>query len=165
MAGEVESGEVDKFYFLFGKKDHWVADETRDGFIEKRKGHVDGKVRVAVDEGGVPHAFCIREWFLGLISLVVDLFSHNLAMVCHPGKQHPQLAYIEIVKDDYVPPMAQKLPQQRPPVIQPPFQQHQQQAFPQQAFPHHSTAAPNTQGTTMLDRVCIRNSNNATTAA
>ncbi|KAM7211516.1 lipid droplet-associated hydrolase [Rhypophila decipiens] len=57
----------DRFFFLFGKKDHWVADKTRDAFIEKRKEqHGDkGRVRVLVDEtggekAGIPHAFCIH---------------------------------------------------------------------------------------------------------
>ncbi|KAM7203097.1 DUF2305 domain containing protein [Rhypophila sp. PSN 637] len=58
----------DRFFFLFGKKDHWVADKTRDAFIEKRKTeHGErGRVRVLVDETGcgekpgIPHAFCIH---------------------------------------------------------------------------------------------------------
>ncbi|KAK4209169.1 lipid droplet-associated hydrolase [Rhypophila decipiens] len=60
----------DRFFFLFGKKDHWVADKTRDAFIEKRRQeHGDkGRVRVLVDEtggvggekAGIPHAFCIH---------------------------------------------------------------------------------------------------------
>jgi len=54
--------EMDKFVFLFGKKDHWVADECRDAFIQKRAGHAGGRVRVVMDESGIPHAFCLGEY-------------------------------------------------------------------------------------------------------
>ncbi|KAM7202555.1 lipid droplet-associated hydrolase [Naviculisporaceae sp. PSN 640] len=58
---EDEGQEKDRFFFLFGQKDHWVADKTRDAFIEKRKEHGGGRVKVLVEETGkVPHAFCIH---------------------------------------------------------------------------------------------------------
>lgn len=62
--GEGNGGEgADRFFFLFGQKDHWVADKTRDAFIQKREGHSEGRVKVLVEETGkVPHAFCIREY-------------------------------------------------------------------------------------------------------
>ncbi|KAI0157403.1 hypothetical protein GGR57DRAFT_491222 [Xylariaceae sp. FL1272] len=44
-----------KFYFFFGQRDHWVADHVRDAFIAKR----EKSVRVMLDEGDLPHAFCI----------------------------------------------------------------------------------------------------------
>lgn len=51
-----------KFYCYFAQRDHWVADESRDEFIERRKRHEKGRTRVVVDEeAGIPHAFCIRE--------------------------------------------------------------------------------------------------------
>ena len=50
-----------KFFFYFAEKDHWVADECRDEFIEKRARHEKGRTRVVVDEAGIPHAFCIRK--------------------------------------------------------------------------------------------------------
>lgn len=48
-----------RFYFFFGKNDHWVADHYRDIFIEKRQKQIE-KTRLIVDEGDLPHAFCIR---------------------------------------------------------------------------------------------------------
>lgn len=48
-----------RFYFFFGKKDHWVADHYRDIFIEKRQKQIE-RTRLIVDEGDLPHAFCIR---------------------------------------------------------------------------------------------------------
>jgi hypothetical protein len=63
-----------KFYFYFAEKDHWVADECRDEFIEKRARHEKGRTSVVVDEAGIPHAFCIRKSCLSmaLVSGVVD---------------------------------------------------------------------------------------------
>ncbi|KAK4041265.1 hypothetical protein C8A01DRAFT_34677 [Parachaetomium inaequale] len=49
-----------KFIFYFAERDHWVADECRDEFIERRRRQEKGRARVVVDEGGVPHAFCIH---------------------------------------------------------------------------------------------------------
>lgn len=52
--------------FLFGKEDHWVANETRDDLIRTRasNGNDEGdswKPKMEVDEEhGWPHAFCIR---------------------------------------------------------------------------------------------------------
>ncbi|KAK3359464.1 hypothetical protein B0T25DRAFT_533040 [Lasiosphaeria hispida] len=53
-------GAADKFFFYFGEKDHWVADECRNEFIERRKGHAKGRTTVVVDEDKIPHAFCIH---------------------------------------------------------------------------------------------------------
>lgn len=59
-----------KFFILFGKKDHWVANEYRDRFIREREahaaregvpGHKRGRTRIVVEEEGVPHDFCISE--------------------------------------------------------------------------------------------------------
>jgi hypothetical protein len=55
-----------KFYFYFAEKDHWVADECRDEFIEKRARHEKGRTSVVVDEAGIPHAFCIRKSCLSM---------------------------------------------------------------------------------------------------
>ncbi|KAI0199464.1 hypothetical protein F4808DRAFT_432554 [Astrocystis sublimbata] len=48
-----------KFYFFFGQQDHWVADHYRDEFIRKRSGQSE-RTRFVVDEGKLPHAFCIE---------------------------------------------------------------------------------------------------------
>ena len=68
-ADEVNDDEVDKFYFYFGEKDHWVADESRDEFIAARQakkkdsgGRKESRTRIVVDENKIPHAFCIREF-------------------------------------------------------------------------------------------------------
>lgn len=60
-AEEKETGLGAKFFFYFAQKDHWVADECRDDFIEKRRRHEKGKTRIVIDEEKIPHAFCIRE--------------------------------------------------------------------------------------------------------
>ncbi|KAK3995561.1 lipid droplet-associated hydrolase [Cladorrhinum sp. PSN332] len=49
-----------KFFFYFAQKDHWVADECRDEFIEKRKRQEKGKTSIFIDEEKTPHAFCIH---------------------------------------------------------------------------------------------------------
>ncbi|KAI0828768.1 hypothetical protein F5Y06DRAFT_290950 [Hypoxylon sp. FL0890] len=48
-----------KFYFFFGKHDHWVANHYRDEFIQMRDKQAD-RTRIIVDEGDIPHAFCIN---------------------------------------------------------------------------------------------------------
>lgn len=67
VASEEESGvAVDtklppKFFFFFGKDDHWVANHFRDAFIERRQKQAE-RTRLMVDEGNLPHAFCIRKF-------------------------------------------------------------------------------------------------------
>ncbi|KAL7624811.1 hypothetical protein AAE478_004025 [Parahypoxylon ruwenzoriense] len=48
-----------KFFFFFGRHDHWVANHYRDQFIRRRQKQVE-RTRLIVDEGNIPHAFCIR---------------------------------------------------------------------------------------------------------
>ncbi|KAI1870608.1 uncharacterized protein JN550_005151 [Neoarthrinium moseri] len=50
---------VPKFFFFFGKDDHWVASHLRDEFIERMSQKAE-RTRCVVDEGNLPHAFCIR---------------------------------------------------------------------------------------------------------
>ncbi|OIW29390.1 hypothetical protein CONLIGDRAFT_680241 [Coniochaeta ligniaria NRRL 30616] len=60
--------DVPKFFFYFGKGDHWVAEEHRDQFIQRRHEHAQrdgpehkkGKTRIVLDEDDIPHAFCIN---------------------------------------------------------------------------------------------------------
>lgn len=54
-----------KFFFFFGKDDHWVASHLRDAFIEKRQKKAE-RTRLMVDEGNLPHAFCIRNFCVQL---------------------------------------------------------------------------------------------------
>ncbi|TGJ87141.1 hypothetical protein E0Z10_g1575 [Xylaria hypoxylon] len=49
---------IPKFYFFFGQRDHWVAEHYRDAFIRKRSAQTE-RTRLIVDEGDLPHAFCI----------------------------------------------------------------------------------------------------------
>ncbi|KAI0879905.1 uncharacterized protein GGS22DRAFT_103206 [Annulohypoxylon maeteangense] len=51
---------VPKFFFFFGKHDHWVASHYRDAFIRTREKQID-RTRLIVDEGNIPHAFCIND--------------------------------------------------------------------------------------------------------
>lgn len=64
--------EVPKFFMFFGKHDHWVANEYRDRFIEAREEHAAregapvhkrGRTRIVVDEGDLPHDFCLSKIF------------------------------------------------------------------------------------------------------
>ncbi|KAJ6441330.1 cyanamide hydratase [Purpureocillium lavendulum] len=54
---------IPKFFLFYGQGDHWVADHVRDEFIERRRQHGErgGATSIAVDEGGLPHAFCTTE--------------------------------------------------------------------------------------------------------
>lgn len=61
IADEPGTGGVPKFYFYYGRGDHWVADECRDQFIAKRNEHKKGRTSIVVDEDDIPHAFCISE--------------------------------------------------------------------------------------------------------
>lgn len=62
--------DVPKFFFYFGKGDHWVAEACRDEFIRRRHehaqregpGHKRGKTRTVLDDDDIPHAFCISEY-------------------------------------------------------------------------------------------------------
>ncbi|KAI8624712.1 hypothetical protein F5Y19DRAFT_467569 [Xylariaceae sp. FL1651] len=60
IARDAKSHEavVPKFYFFFGKQDHWVAEHYRDAFIRKRSKQTE-RTRLIVDEDNFPHAFCI----------------------------------------------------------------------------------------------------------
>ncbi|KAI1454224.1 hypothetical protein F4805DRAFT_469569 [Annulohypoxylon moriforme] len=50
---------VPKFFFFFGaRNDDWVANHYRDEFIRTREKQVD-RTRLIVDEGNIPHAFCL----------------------------------------------------------------------------------------------------------
>lgn len=70
------SHEVPKFFMFFGKQDHWVANEYRDRFIESREEHATregapvhkrGRTRIVVDEGDLPHDFCLSKISFGLV--------------------------------------------------------------------------------------------------
>ncbi|KAI1463449.1 uncharacterized protein F4812DRAFT_248750 [Daldinia caldariorum] len=61
IAHEAETHDkvIPKFFFFFGKHDHWVANHYRDDFIQRRQKQVE-RTRLIVDEGNIPHAFCIK---------------------------------------------------------------------------------------------------------
>jgi hypothetical protein len=51
-----------RMFFLFGKADHWVANETRNDLIKARAGHEHWRPQMEVDEvEDWPHAFSISE--------------------------------------------------------------------------------------------------------
>ncbi|CAI6084544.1 unnamed protein product [Clonostachys chloroleuca] len=60
MAEEGEEGGAPRFFILYGKEDHWVANHLRDEFIARRRKD-GGETRIEVDEGDLPHAFCLKE--------------------------------------------------------------------------------------------------------
>ncbi|KAI6381481.1 hypothetical protein MCOR25_001173 [Pyricularia grisea] len=50
-----------RFFLLYGKNDHWVAEDVRDAFLAKREGGRGLRTKVVVDDTGVlPHDFCIN---------------------------------------------------------------------------------------------------------
>jgi hypothetical protein len=61
-----------RLFFYFGRNDHWVAERTRDEIIELR-GRVDGGPTMSVCELGLPHAFCLSEWFATSLATGVGL--------------------------------------------------------------------------------------------
>ncbi len=81
-----EKHDVTKFFFYFGEKDHWVADEFRDAFIRSREEHgrregpkhKQGKTQIMIDQENIPHAFCIRKMLVASsskeLSRDADLF-------------------------------------------------------------------------------------------
>lgn len=56
---EAHHKAVPKFFFFFGKNDDWVANHYRDEFILRQK--QAERTRVIVDEGNIPHAFCMSK--------------------------------------------------------------------------------------------------------
>ncbi|KAM3452281.1 hypothetical protein MY5147_008454 [Beauveria neobassiana] len=56
-------GVAPKFFFFYGKHDHWVDDSLRDEFIarHKERGDSPGRPSLEVDTGDISHAFCIYE--------------------------------------------------------------------------------------------------------
>ena len=58
-----EEDSVAKLFFYFGRNDHWIAEKTREEIIALR-GREDGLgPRMLVCEEGLPHAFCLSEYF------------------------------------------------------------------------------------------------------
>ncbi|KAJ5908280.1 hypothetical protein N7495_000962 [Penicillium taxi] len=58
-----QGGHIAKMFFYFGRKDHWVAEKTRDEIVAIR-GRKDGLgPRMFVCEEGLPHAFCLSKLF------------------------------------------------------------------------------------------------------
>ena len=56
-----------KLRLYFGADDHWVEDRSRDEMIKLRGWREGGeawKAKMDIDEEGVPHSFCIREFGL-----------------------------------------------------------------------------------------------------
>ncbi|KAK8149083.1 hypothetical protein G3M48_008238 [Beauveria asiatica] len=56
-------GVAPKFFFFYGKHDHWVDDSLRDEFIarHRERGHSPGRPSLEVDTGDISHAFCTKE--------------------------------------------------------------------------------------------------------
>lgn len=50
-----------RLFFLFGKEDHWVANETRDELIRMRAGEEGWRPKMEIDTvEGWPHGFSIK---------------------------------------------------------------------------------------------------------
>ncbi|KAG5926561.1 hypothetical protein E4U42_003156 [Claviceps africana] len=53
-----------RFFFFYGRDDHWVANHVRDEFVERRRragAKAAAGTSITVDEGSIPHAFCVGE--------------------------------------------------------------------------------------------------------
>jgi pimeloyl-ACP methyl ester carboxylesterase len=61
-----------RLFFYFGRNDHWVAERTRDEIIELR-GRIEGGPTMSVCELGLPHAFCLSEWFATSLATGIGL--------------------------------------------------------------------------------------------
>lgn len=57
------NGSAPKFFFFYGKHDHWVDDGLRDEFIARHnaRGDAPGRPSFEVDSGDIAHAFCTSE--------------------------------------------------------------------------------------------------------
>lgn len=63
-ASRAQDGKpLPRFFFFFGKEDHWVASHLRDAFIARSQERSE-HMRMMVDEGNLPHAFCLRKFLL-----------------------------------------------------------------------------------------------------
>lgn len=54
-------------FFYWGHSDHWIANETRDQLIAIR-GDKSDEIKASrhvmeIDNSGIPHDFCIREYY------------------------------------------------------------------------------------------------------
>lgn len=77
-----------KFFFFFGKDDHWVANHFRDAFIERRQKQAE-RTRLMVDEGNLPHAFCIRKFDHPSVSVQCIIHLHlRIRLVSPPVQLH-----------------------------------------------------------------------------
>jgi len=78
--------DAPKFYFFFGNGDHWVAEDCRRQFIKKREEHATregpkhkrGRTRIVIDEGRLPHDFCISK--LGTVKSHITNVLNTLLM-------------------------------------------------------------------------------------
>jgi pimeloyl-ACP methyl ester carboxylesterase len=86
VSGEAEAHrlEVPKFYFFFGKNDHWVSDKFREAFIKTRTSHGKGKVSIAIDEGNIQHAFCTKEHTSVLVAETVKSWISEILKTTTP---------------------------------------------------------------------------------
>lgn len=54
-------GGVPKFFIFYGNNDHWVNDDVRADFIRRRAAGKAERVKVEIDQGNTPHAFCTKD--------------------------------------------------------------------------------------------------------
>lgn len=76
-----DNGSTSRMFFYFGRNDHWVAEKTREEIIQakaKSSSMVGGKggtgPTMVVCEDGLPHAFCLREYYI--------LFTYRFIFCC-----------------------------------------------------------------------------------
>jgi len=86
-----------KLFFYYSAKDHWIANHTRDELIAARGRRTasftegvpadynhDTRPIMDIDEGDVPHGFCIRKFERNCISAMTDInFLGHSAPIAH----------------------------------------------------------------------------------
>jgi len=74
-----------RFYMFYGENDHWVANKHRDDLISRKAERSDrgdarqGRARIVVDDGGLPHAFCFGTYGYLPISAVFSIKANMVA--------------------------------------------------------------------------------------
>ena len=76
---DFRESDVPKFFFFFGRKDHWVSNPRRDEFIKRRRSHAKGRTRIVIDEGNLRHGFCTRDESSIIVAGTVSVWIAEIA--------------------------------------------------------------------------------------
>lgn len=81
-AADGQAAVAPKFFFFYGKHDHWVDNDLRDEFIarQKARGDPQGRPVLEVDEGDIPHAFSVQEGMCHLDKLTNYITNFHICL-------------------------------------------------------------------------------------